>query len=178
MLELLLPLVIIFYNTAISLGVGGSSIVIAAFLTALVDKKIDQSERALLGVIYITLRIAMAAIAVSLVYIGMMAPAVMPSLSFVWIMVAALYVNAVLMTKHWISPKLGPAFQAATWYTLGFVVVIDAFALYALTPITFATLYVIDIAVAVIIVNCFMWYFLEYRKTAATEAEPQSTTEG
>jgi hypothetical protein len=166
MLETLLPFVIIYYNTAISLGVGGSSIVIASFITALSDKKISTDERKLLGVIYITLRIAMASIALMLAYVSLVAPELMPSLPFVWLMVAMLYLNAILMTKHWISPKLGPALQAATWYTLGFVVVIDAFALYTVTPLFFASLYVADIIVALTAVNAFLWYFLSYKKDA------------
>lgn len=164
MLETLLPFVVIYYNTAISLGVGGSSIVIASFITALSDKKISTEERKLLGVIYITLRIAMASIATMLAYISFVAPALMPSLAYVWLMVFVLYINAIFMTKHWISPKFGPALQAATWYTLGFVVVIDAFSLYTVSSFFFFTLYAVDILIALASVNLFLWYFLSYRK--------------
>ena len=158
MLETLLPFVIIYYNTAISLGVGGSSIVIASFLTALSDGKIETTERRLLGVIYITLRIAMASIALMLAYMTLVAPDLLPSLAYIWIMVGVLYLNAILMTKHWISPKIGPALQAATWYTLGFVTVIDAFALYAVSLTFFLSLYVVDIVVALLAVNGIMAY--------------------
>lgn len=157
-METIFAIIIILFNTAISLGVGGSSIVIASFLTALADGKIDQSERAQLGVIYITLRIAMVAILLALGYITLVSPETIVSLLYIWILVAVLYSNAILMTKHWISSKIGPALQAATWYTLGFVTVIDIFALYSVTLTFFLVLYAIDIAVAIIAVNGIMRY--------------------
>jgi len=164
MLETLLPFVVIYFNTAVSLGVGGSSIVIASFLVALADGKIDQPERALLGVIYVTLRVAMASILAMLVYIALVAPDILPSILYFGIMVAVLYLNAILMTKHWISSKLGPALQAATWYTLGFVTVIDAFTLYEVSLAFFLTLYLVDIVIAVAAVNGIMLYLTQRRK--------------
>jgi hypothetical protein len=158
MLTILLPFVVIYYNTAIALGLGSSSVVIASFLAAVSDNKIDPSERRLLGVIYITLRVAMVSIALMLTYISLVRPELLPSLLFLWVMVAVLYLNAVLMTLHVVPTQLGPALQAATWYTLAFVTIIDAFSLYAVSLTLFLSLYVADIIFALVAVNGMMMY--------------------
>lgn len=159
MFEIFIPLALIYYNTAISLGVGASTIVIASFMVALSDGKIDVSERRMLGVIYITLRVAMVSILAMLMYISLVVPSLFSTLLFLWPLVGVLYVNAILMTKHWISPKFGPAIQAATWYTLGFVTVIDTFGLYEVSVNFFLMLYAVDFVTALFLVNGLLLWF-------------------
>lgn len=163
-MELIFNLAIIFHASAIGLGVGSSTLAITNFLVAIYDGTIDEGERRMMGVTYVMLRVAMVSILLttSLIYyfdahffgeIGV----------FIWILVAVLYANAILMTKHIMSSKIGPALQAGTWYTLGFIVTIHMFKLFALTNLSFAILYAVDIVTALVIVNGYM-RFLQNKK--------------
>jgi len=163
MFETFLPFIYIYFGTAISLGVGASSVVIAAFLVALMDGKIDLGERRMLGVVYFSLKVAMLSIAATLGLMTINDPQFLPGVPYYWLLTFILFFNAWLMTKHYISSKFGPSIQAATWYTLGFLVTIDMFALYELSPLFFLTLYAIDILLAVLIVNLFIRYFVPVR---------------
>lgn len=147
----------VYQGSAVSLGVGASTIVITSFLVALTDGKIDPSERRMLGVLYVALRVAMFSILGTTALIAALKPAQFDGIeTYLIILIAALFANAILMTKHWISSKIGPAIQAGTWYTLGFVMTIYAFSLFSFTPLGFATLYGTDILIAIVIVNAFM----------------------
>lgn len=140
----------------VALGVGSSTLAIASFLVAIADKKIDEGERRMLGVIYIALRVAMVLIALTLGCLTWLYPGTLSVGMYMWVPVAVLYGNAVLMTKHLITPKLGPAVQAASWYTLGFLMVVEAFGLVTMTPVLFVTVYVTDFILAVLVVNFFI----------------------
>lgn len=144
---------VLWFMSAVALGVGSSSLAIVSFLVALKDKNIDPSERRMLGVIYWTLRWAMLSIGALLLVFTFLFPTEISSLWYVWAMLGVLICNAILMTKHWISFRLGPALQAATWYTVGFIMSIELFSLISLTPTAFLTLYVVDIMIAVALVN-------------------------
>lgn len=162
MIEFLVPLAIITLISAISLGIGSSSLAIASFLTALADSKIDTSERRMLGVIYIMLRFSMVSILLMTIFLSVFEPEFMPNPLYQWILVAVLYVNAILMTLHWMPVRFGPAIQAATWYTLGFHFTIDMLGLYEMTTSLFLWLYAIDFITVFIIVNGFLWYVKKY----------------
>ena len=157
-MELFTALVIIIYNISISLGVGASSIVIASFVVALWDKSIEKDERSLLGVIYVTLRIAMVAILLSVGYLSLLHPTFSDITIYLWLLLTVLYGNAILMTLHWIPSKIGPPLQAATWYTLGTLVTVDLFALYSVTWLNAALLYAGFIILAITVVNLFLRY--------------------
>jgi hypothetical protein len=172
-MEIVTSLVIILYNIAISLGVGASSIVIASFVVALWDKSIEKDERALLGVIYVTLRIAMVAILLTVLYLTFVYPSFSTITPFIWALLFILYVNAGLMTLHWIPSKIGPPLQAATWYTLGTLVTVDLFALYTVTWINATILYGAFIVTAIVIVNAFLKYIFSHKPTTT---EPDSTS--
>ncbi|MDA8596708.1 hypothetical protein N9L26_00010 [Candidatus Pacebacteria bacterium] len=167
-MEILTALMIIVYNIAISLGVGASSIVIASFVVALWDKNISADERAMLGVIYVTLRIAMVAILLTVAYLSYLNPEFSSVTQYIWALLIVLYGNAILMTLHKISSKIGPALQAATWYTLGTIVTVDLFSLYEVTWLNFGILYAVFIAVAIAVVNAFMKYI--FSRPAATKS--------
>lgn len=143
--------------SAIGLGVGSSTLAIASFLAALKDGTIDESERRMLGVIYVTLRVAMVLILVTTLILAWLRPETFgENIKFLFILVGVLYLNAVLMTKHWIPSSIGPALQAATWYTLGFVASITMFQLFELTYGNFALLYVADVILAILVVKFFL----------------------
>ena len=157
MLETITSIALILNASAISLGVGSSTLAITSFLVALNDKKIDASERRMLGVIYILLRVAMIMILVTTLFIVWQRPTLFGNQTqFLYTLIAILYLNAFCMTKHWISMKIGPALQAATWYTLGFIVTIHMFALYTITISNFIALYLIDIVIAVAVLQYFL----------------------
>lgn len=157
MLETILSCIVILNASSIGLGVGSSTLAIASFLTALKDGTIDESERRMLGVIYVTLRVAMVLILLTTVALAWLRPETFgDNTPFLFILTGVLYLNAVLMTKHWIPSSIGPALQAATWYTLGFVATITMFQLFELTYPNFALLYAADIVFAVLVVKFFL----------------------
>ncbi len=162
--EIIFSIFTLWYTSAIALGVGSSSLAIAGFLTAIADGSFDEGERRIMGVIYVSLRIAMVMILFTLSIFWWWYPSALSTVDKQAITVFFLFVNAFLMTKHYISAKYGPAFQAATWYTLGFVFTIDAFALFSVTMPLFLILYAVDVILAVVIVNGFMRYYEEKRR--------------
>lgn len=167
--EIVFSIVALWYTSAISLGVGASSLAIAGFLTAISDGSFDAGERRIMGVVYVSLRIAMAMIVATLLLFWLVYPDVLSTITKQVMLMVLLCVNAFLMTKHYISPKIGPAFQAATWYTLGFVFTIDAFDLFEVTMPLFILLYIVDILLAIGIVNGFMKHYAK-KRTARVEA--------
>lgn len=110
---------------AISLGVGSSTFAILNFFTAISDGEIDASERRMMGMVYIVLRIAMVLILLTsatlayITYREVGLPQISPMMGAFWTLIAVLYINAGLMTVHKISSKIGPGLQAGTWYMLG-----------------------------------------------------------
>lgn len=169
MTELLFIALALVHSSAVALGVGASTIAIAGFLTAIADNEFDESERRIMGVVYLSLRIAMVLIVAMTLLMMWMRPEFFGWFTApLWIMTAVLYLNAVLMTKHWISPKLGPAIQAGTWYTLGFIVTLYFFDLSVLTLTEFGVFFVVDLILAILIVNGCMRY-LAWRRSRNTD---------
>ena len=157
--EILLAIFLLIHSSGIALGVGSSTIAIAGFLTAIADNNFDESERRIMGVVYFSLRFAMVTIVLFTLAIMWLKPdffgwSVIP----LWIMTVVLFVNAVLMTKHWISGKLGPAIQAGTWYSLGFLLTLYIFDLAVWSLQTTLLSYVGVVIVAIIIVNACLEY--------------------
>lgn len=164
-MDITLTALLLVHSNALALGIGSSTIAIAGFLTAIGDGKFDPSERRIMGVVYISLRIAMVLIALTSLLIELYQPGFFGWFSTpMWIMTGILYLNALLMTKHWISPKLGPAIQAGTWYSFGFIITIYAFNLGTLTLNEFLTFFGADLIAAILIVNACMAYLSLRRK--------------
>ena len=158
-LEILFLALVLIHSSAIALGVGSSTIAIGGFLTAIADGNFDESERRIMGVVYLSLRIAMWMIVVFSLLIMWMRPDFFGDFTLpMWVMTAVLFVNAFMMTKHWITPKLGPAIQAGTWYTLGFLITAYVFKLFPLTIEVFIYFYLATLVAAVVIVNGCMKY--------------------
>ena len=128
-MELFTILLEVLKAVSISLGVGASTVVIALYLGALKnDGKIDKSEGRMLGINYIVLRVAMVLIFLSHLllniplYIDGGIAALMSSLNYAqWMLLAILYVNAILMTMHIMPDTYGPGIQVATWFSFGIV---------------------------------------------------------
>lgn len=157
MLETIISLVIILYASALALGVGSSTLAATSFLVAISDGNIETSERRILGGIYTTLRIAMVLILATTLCIVWQVPGFFGDQTpFVFTLIVILYANAVSMTKHWTSVRFNPALQAATWYTLGFITTIHMFSLFNISLSDFLTLYAVDVAIGVLVVNFFL----------------------
>ncbi len=141
---------------------GASTLAIINFFVAIADGTIDPQERKLMGVVYIVLRVAMVLIlittlALALIHITLTdLPYFTPFTLSIWTLIVVLYANAVLMTKHIMPSKVGPALQAATWYTLGIVLSLVSIGLFAFTYTTFLLGYAIAIIIAIAIVNSVM----------------------
>lgn len=125
-MEIIFVLSSILLSFAISLGVGSSTIAIVNFFTAIADGTIEPTERRMMGVTYIILRVAMVAIALMLVtqymlgYVGVATPYFGTTHAVgMGLVTFVLYVNAVLMTYRIMPSTFGPAIQASSWYTLG-----------------------------------------------------------
>ena len=157
-METFIDLVIVTLMAVTSIGVGASTIVIASFFMALFDGKIDQSERNMLSVIYWLLRYSMVMILFTLALVTWLAPETFHALNYFWILVGVLFLNALSMTKHWISPKLGPAIQAGTWYTIGFLHTLELFQMIEITTPVFLGLYAFDLLLMLAVVNGYMLF--------------------
>lgn len=110
---------------AIALGTGSSTLAIVNFFAAIKDGTIDETERRMMGIVYVVLRVAMVLILITTVLlisseystVGIQNLSVL-SLSQALVLMV-LFVNAMLMTVHLVPSTFGPAIQAGSWYTLG-----------------------------------------------------------
>lgn len=166
----IIVLIAVLQAIGVSLGVGSSTIAISQFFVAIADGQIDQSERKIMGVVYVVLRVAMGVIllttlahmamvwyVLSLQGMGMEQYWNTFTLSL-WIIIAVLFVNALGMTKHWIPSTLGPGIQGGSWYTLGIMFSLVSLGLTTFTISQFLLSYIGMICLFVAIVNGFMAY--------------------
>ncbi len=154
-MEMIYVLLEILQSIGISLGVGCSTLAIVNFFVAIADGKVDDSERKLMGNVYILLRVAMVVILVTTVCLIPFATAPYLSaftLSF-WTLISVLHINALLMTKHIMPSKFGPAVQASTWYSLGVINALIPLGLTHFSYFEFAVGYLAALALGVSIVN-------------------------
>ena len=157
-----MTIVAILQSFAISLGVGSSTLAILNFFVAIKDGNIDATERRMMGVVYIVLRIAMVAILITSVLLIAYDYSVagLASLStfdgVLLTVVGMLFLNASLMSAHVIPSTLGPAIQAGSWYTLGTLLALLSLNLTDFVFWQFLLAYVVWIALAIAIVNGVM----------------------
>lgn len=161
-MTILISFVAILQSLAISLGVGSSTLAIVNFFVAIADGKIDETERKMMGIVYIALRVAMVAILVTT--LGLMA------LEFLYqgavsltpfdiaqlFVLCVLFINATLMTLRLMPSTFGPALQAGSWYTLGALMALRLQGITDFTFIQFFMAYVTWLVLAVGIVNGIM----------------------
>ena len=127
-MEIVYNLVAVAFATGVSLGVGSSTLAILNFFAAIRDGHIDETERNMMGIVYVVLRVAMGIIlCTTIMKIAILSMAT-GSFSYTphdvisWVVIAVLFANAWLMTKHIMPSTFGPALQAGSWYMLGFLV--------------------------------------------------------
>lgn len=126
---------------------------------AIRDGVIDESERNLMGITYIVLRVAMVLILLTTLLLAL--PTYFeagtayftPLTMSIWTLLLVLYLNAFLMTKHIMPSTFGPAIQAATWYSLGIIGALISIGQSDFTFLNFVLSYATAIALAVAVVN-------------------------
>jgi hypothetical protein len=169
-METIIILVAILQSFAISLGVGSSTLAVINFFVAISDGKIDETERKMMGITYITLRIAMVAILLAstiilgynLQFLGVEALTLYVIAQFILIFI--LYGNALLMTMRIMPSTFGPAIQAGSWYSLGTLAALVPLGLTDFTFTQFILSYVAVLALAVSLINGLMAYLKRKRK--------------
>ena len=158
-METIITLGTVLQGTAISLGMGASTLAILNFFVAIADGVVDPSERKLMGVVYIVLRVAMfliLATAVILTVANYQATGVVTIAAPQATLIAMLFINAILMTKKIMPSKFGPALQASTWYTLGITTSLIPLGIVAASYGQFLLWYATIIVLAIATVNGVM----------------------
>lgn len=178
-MDILFILVAILQTIAISLGVGSSTLAIANFFVAIADGSISPDERKMMGIVYIVLRVAMVIILITTLILALFGyytfnvSGVAPYGVAFFILIAVLYLNAILMTKRIMPSTLGPSLQASTWYTMGVLSALLPLGLVSFSLLHFVLGYAAAIMLATAAVNGLMSY-LKGRRNAA-QATPQNT---
>ena len=161
-METFLLLTTILKVFAISLGVGSSTLAVTNFFVAIADGEIDETERRMMGVVYVVLRIAMVLILATVaLLVGTEYSAVgithLSAYSLAELTVLfVLYLNALLMSAHLVPTTVGPAFQAGSWYALGTLTALAAASHAGFTYFQFLVSYVAWVILAIGIVNFIM----------------------
>lgn len=115
---------------AISLGVGSSTFALIFYFMGKHSAVFHETGRPYQKVVYRVLRVAMVLILLTEIIKGTLYVQTgtsvkelfeSPTLVFIWTIIVVLFGNAILMTLHLMTRKLGPAIQATSWYTLGTV---------------------------------------------------------
>jgi hypothetical protein len=161
-MEIMLTTAAIVQGIAVSLGVGASTIAIVNFFAAIADGVIDKTERHMMGYVYFVLRVAM--VLILLTVLATFAGEVMETGTLALttgtvatiVLVSVLYINAILMTARIMPSTLGPALQASSWYTLGFMASLHAQGLVTFGIVPFILGYVTFFVLATAIINGIM----------------------
>ena len=105
------------------LGVGGATIAEVQINKALRDRTISEDERSLMHANYFLIRIGMAIILLSVIGIfwyqlnaGSMWILTSEKLWAKDVMFLAIFINAILLTKHWIPLWLGASISFTSWW--------------------------------------------------------------
>ena len=168
----LLTLAAILQSFSISLGVGSSTIAICSFFVAIADGTIEPSERKMMGVNYFVLRVAMVFILLTTLtllvsqYFLVISQVFTPYVVAQLIVLAVLFINAILMTAHIMPSTFGPAIQEGNWYTLGLLAALLPLKLVDFTILQFILGYFAWLVLAISIVNGVMAVLKQRRKAA------------
>ncbi len=152
----------ILQSFSISLGVGASTLAITNFFVAISDGKIDESERKMMGIVYVVLRIAMVLILLSTAALAYIASGDTLPLEKLFAaeftIVAVLFINAILMTARLMPSKFGPSIQAGSWYTFGALLPLTALGLATFSYTAFLIGYITFLVLVTLLVNGIMRY--------------------
>ncbi len=150
---------------AVSLGVGCSTVAVTQFFAAIKDGGINEAERKMLGVVYFLLRVAMAGILLTMIAQGAIVYYISGNFLFIspffmalYTVVGVLFLNAIGMTWRLIPSSLGPAIQASSWYSLGFLMALVPLGLTAFTYTQFLLVYAGVMLITIAALNILMGY--------------------
>jgi hypothetical protein len=149
---------------SISLGVGSSTLAVLNFFNAIADGTIDPTERRMMGVTYIVLRVAMVLILTSttlLMVLGVRDIGYDYFTAYIvaqCVLITVLFINASLMTARIMPSSWGPAIQAGTWYLLGFGMALASIGLATFSFQLFIVAYAIELLFAYFLINSVMHY--------------------
>lgn len=179
-MELLIVVFSVLLSMGISLGVGSSTLAVLNFFHAIADGTISETERNFMGVTYILLRVAMGLILFSGLFLTMIGYGVdgfeyfTGYISAQLLLTIILFVNAILMTLHIMPSTFGPAIQASSWYSLGFMMALLPLGLTNFRFIVFLLCYATLIIFAVSLINGIMGYLKD--KLLVEKEQGVSTT--
>ena len=169
-MDIVLTLSLILQSFAISLGVGSSTLAIVNFFAAIKDGTIDATERRMMGIVYVVLRVAMVLILLSTIsvtaYAAQSAGGLLSLNSFAYAVLLTLlmlFLNAMLMTAKLMPSTFGPAIQGGSWYTLGALFALQAVHFTTFSFTVFLLCYVTWLILAVSIVNGIMAWMNAHR---------------
>ncbi len=154
----------------ISLGVGASTMTVVFFFNAIKDGTISVEERNYLGLAYIILRVAMVIILgtyLLMAFLGYLEQGASYFTEYALaqsILISVLYLNALLMTIKVMPSTFGPAIQASSWYTLGFMSALYGQDIESVDIIIFLLGYGTTILFAIALINGIMAYLKDKRE--------------
>ncbi len=161
-MELFTTILVIIQAMSISLGVGVSTMAIVNFFYAIADGTIDPIERGFMGVTYIVLRIAMVLIILTVAGLAILGLFDLGS-SYVTgyvlaqlFLTALLFINASLMTARIMPSTFGPAIQASSWYSLGFILTLIPLGMSDFLFMEFLFCFILFVILMIIIINAIM----------------------
>ena len=173
-MEILITVLAVIQSFAISLGVGSSTLAVVGFFVAIYDGTIDATERKMMGVGYIILRVSMMLIlgttaAVAMVVILSQGAASVPLYTIEQLVLTlVLFINASLMTMRLMPSSFGPAIQAGSWYTLGVLAALNAQGIDSFSFAQFILGYIALVALFVFGINSYMAYLTSKRSSTAS----------
>lgn len=174
-MELLILFLLIIQGMGISIGVGSSTLAVLNFFMAIKDGVITELERNFMGITYHVLRVGMTLIlvpAVLLAFIGYNESGSEYFTSYIAaqaVMISILFINSFLMTMRMMPSTFGPAIQAASWYTLGFIYILNSLSIPVTNILVFLFAYATFVFFAISFINAVMAYLkdqLENQKKA------------
>ncbi len=158
----------------ISLGVGASTMTVVFFFNAIKDGTISLEERNYLGLAYIVLRVAMVVILgtyLLMAFLGYLEQGQNYFTEYTLaqsILISVLYLNALLMTIKVMPSTFGPAIQASSWYTLGFMSALYGQDIESVGILIFLLGYGTTILFAIALINGIMAYLKDKRENPTT----------
>ncbi len=158
----------------ISLGVGASTMTVVFFFNAIKDGTISVEERNYLGLAYIVLRVAMVVILgtyLLMAFLGYLEQGQNYFTEYTLaqsILISVLYLNALLMTIKVMPSTFGPAIQASSWYTLGFMSALYGQDIESVGILIFLLGYGTTILFAIALINSIMAYLKDKRENSTT----------
>jgi len=169
-MTLFITFISILQTFSISLGVGSSTLAIINFFAAIADGVIDATERRMMGIVYVVLRVAMVMILLTtaiLISIEFTQGGIAEFSTIIYAQLLALvmlFVNSSLMTARIMPSTYGPALQAGSWYTLGALTALQIVGIVNFSFFIFLAAYITWLVLAVAIVNGIMSILAARRK--------------